>query len=129
MGAKHEACGNEATENSSAKHKVRWSEATKNVSAKREDRGCEATENANAKHKARVSLKCLGFFFQKKSYKAKTNCSKMINFGANVTKTALRGLDLAQIGNYDHVLNLKYTCMALPSCLFCFLSMFLSISL
>ena len=42
----------------------------------------------------------------------------MMKFGANVTKTALKGLDLAQTGNYDHVLNLKYTCRALPSCLY-----------
>ena len=58
------------TENASAKHEARWSEATKNVSAKREDRGSEATENANAnaKHKARVSLKCLYFFFIRKSH-------------------------------------------------------------
>ena len=41
-----------------------------------------------------------------------------MKFGANVTQTALKGLDLAQAGNYDHVLNLKYTCRALPSCLF-----------
>ena len=41
----------------------------------------------------------------------------MMKFGANVTQTALIGLNLAQAGNYDHVLNLKYTCRALPSCL------------
>ena len=40
----------------------------------------------------------------------------MMKFGANVTQTALKGLNLAQAGNYDHVLNLKYTCRALPSC-------------
>ena len=40
----------------------------------------------------------------------------MMKFGANVTQTALKGLILAQAGNYDHVLNLKYTCRALPSC-------------
>ena len=84
------------------------------MSEKREDRGSEATENANAKHKALVSLKSLGFF--KKKYKAETNGSKMMKFGANVTKTSLKGLNLAQTGNYDHVLNLKYTCRALPSC-------------
>ena len=39
-----------------------------------------------------------------------------MKFGANVTQTALKDLDLAQAGNYDHVLNLKYTCRALPSC-------------
>ena len=43
-----------------------------------------------------------------------------MKFGANVTKTALKGLDLAQTGNYDHVLNLKYTCGALPSCFYLF---------
>ena len=42
----------------------------------------------------------------------------MMKFGANVTQTALKGLNLAQAGNYDHVLNLKYTCRALPSCCF-----------
>ena len=42
--------------------------------------------------------------------------SKMMKFGAIVTQTALKGLNLAQAGNYDHVLNLKYTCRALPSC-------------
>ena len=42
----------------------------------------------------------------------------MMKFGANVTQTALKGLNLAQAGNYDHVLNLKYTCQALPSCFF-----------
>ena len=41
----------------------------------------------------------------------------MMKFGANVTQTALKGFNLAQAGNYDHVLNLKYTCRALPSCL------------
>ena len=40
----------------------------------------------------------------------------MMKFGANVTQTALKGLNLAKAGNYDHVLNLKYTCRALPSC-------------
>ena len=40
----------------------------------------------------------------------------MMKFGANVTQTALKDLNLAQAGNYDHVLNLKYTCRALPSC-------------
>ena len=40
----------------------------------------------------------------------------MMKFGANVTQTALKGLNLAQAGNYDHVLNLNYTCRALPSC-------------
>ena len=77
----------------------------------------QATKNANAKHKARVNLKCLVFLFRKKSYKAETNGSKMIKFGSNVTQTALKGLNLAQTGNYEHVLNLKYTCRALPSCL------------
>ena len=43
----------------------------------------------------------------------------MVRFGANVTQTAVKGLNLAQTGNYDHVLNLKYTCRALPSC-YCF---------
>ena len=49
----------------------------------------------------RVSLKCF-FFFKKKS-----KGSKMMKFGANVTQTALKGLNLAQTGNYDHVLNWK----------------------
>ena len=40
----------------------------------------------------------------------------MMKFGANVLETALKGLKLAKAGNYDHVLNLKYTCRALPSC-------------
>ena len=40
----------------------------------------------------------------------------MMKFGANITQTAHKGLNLAQAGNYDHVLNLKYTCRALPSC-------------
>ena len=39
----------------------------------------------------------------------------MMRFGANVTQTALKGLNLAQAGNYDYILNLKYTCRALPS--------------
>ena len=39
-----------------------------------------------------------------------------MKFGANVTQTALKGLNLAQTCNFDHVLNLKYTCLALPSC-------------
>ena len=42
----------------------------------------------------------------------------MMKFGANVLQTALKGLKLAKAGNYDHVLNLKYTCRALPSCFF-----------
>ena len=42
----------------------------------------------------------------------------MMKFCANVTQTALKDLNLAQAGNYDHVLNLKYTCRALPSCQF-----------
>ena len=45
---------------------------------------------------------------------------KMMKFGANVTQTALKGWNLAPAGNYDHVLNLKYTCRALPSCLIFF---------
>ena len=65
----------------------------------------------STKHKTRVSLKC--FFFYKKSYKAETNGSKMVKFGANVTQTALKDLNLAQTGNYDQVLNLKYTCGSL----------------
>ena len=44
----------------------------------------------------------------------------MMKFGANVTETALKGLNLAKAGNYDHVLNLKYTCRALPSCFYSF---------
>ena len=39
----------------------------------------------------------------------------MMRFDANVTQTALKGLNLAQAGNYDYILNLKYTCRALPS--------------
>ena len=42
----------------------------------------------------------------------------MMKFGANVTQTALKGLNLGQAGNYDHILNLKYTCRALPSCFY-----------
>ena len=38
-----------------------------------------------------------------------------MKFGANVVKTALKGSNLAQTGNFDHDLNLKYTCRALPS--------------
>ena len=53
---------------------------------------------------------CLVFLFRKKLYKPETNGSEMMKFGTNVTQTALKGLNLAQTGNYDHVLNLKYTC-------------------
>ena len=32
----------------------------------------------------------------------------MIKLGANVIKTAQKGSNLTQTGNFDHVLNLKY---------------------
>ena len=80
--------------------------------AKRSDKECECKAQSTS------DFKVFGFSFQKKSYKAETNGSKMMKFGANVPQTALKGLNLAQTGNYDHVLNLKYTCRALPSCFF-----------
>ena len=46
----------------------------------------------------------------------KVNGSKMIKFGTNIIKTAQKGSNLAQTSKFDHILNLKYTCWALPSC-------------
>ena len=85
---------------------------------------CEAREQSDkeceCKAQSTSESKVFGFSFQKKSYKAETNYSKMMKFGANVAQTALNGLNLAQTGNFDLVLNLKYTCRALPSCFFFF---------
>ena len=52
--------------------------------------------------------KVFGFLLFRKSHliKAETNGLKMMKFGANVTQTALKGLNLAKTGNYDHVLNI-----------------------
>ena len=79
-----------------------------------------SVQECECKAQSTSESKVSGFSFYKKSFKAETNGSKMMKFGANVTQTALKGLNLAQTGNYDHVLNLKYTCRALPSCFILF---------
>ena len=76
---------------------------TENVSAKHKGRGSEATKNGSAK--------------AVQSIKAETNGTKMMRLGENVIKTALKDSNLAQTRNFNHILNLKYTCRALPSCL------------
>ena len=90
----------------------------------RSDRECECKAQSTSESKVFVIffffvfLFFCFFFLEKIHTKLTLMVQKMMKFGANVAQTALKGLNLAQTGNYNHVLNLKYTCRALPSCFF-----------